>query len=434
MTNRDSGVALVSEENDSFESDDENLNSLLQDNDQRSREIMSAEELERLTKIMAHLAPCIPMFKNDPLAKIDIKAKDLDRQVSNFNRRFKAWKDMIVIPDVPKKVWLGVWKGALSDEALDVLEKVTYAATDDQEDYETVAQKLLDYLTNKRGSKYTARVQFRSLKQSDKEQFSTFYQRLQSAAAPCRWTEEVRKENMIEQLISGHRDERVRAILFDMDSDDLEKYVRKCEALEIATLQAAQINQPSTSGASLPVNSAHARGHPYQRGFQRGRGNFPRGRGFPFRRGNGHQHNQGRCGWCGGQEHGANNSERTTYCKARNYICQSCGCKGHYERCCRNSAAAAPGQPKPQPPTNTNNNNGNRPNCYQRHLGQTQQQQTDHVQANYENELLYDYADGEEESHAITDEELHTLERSCMTPPPPVDQVSSNRRDFLKNL
>jgi hypothetical protein len=357
--------------------------------------------------------------------------------VSNYNRRFKAWKNMIVIPNVPNKLWIGVWKSGLTDEALDVLEKLTFQPNEDEDDYETVAKKMLDHLTNKRGSKFTARVQFRSLKQAEKEQFATFYQRLQSAAAPCRWTEEVKKENMIEQLIAGHCDERVHAILFDMDSDDLDKYVRKCEALEIATLQAAQVVQPSSS-SSLPVDSNQTRGHPYSRGNNRGRGNFPRGgRSFFRGRGNYNQFNSGRCGWCGGQEHGQNNAERTMFCKARNYICQSCGCKGHYERCCRNlqsgNVAGASGQPKPQSQNNGGFNN-NKPNSTQRQTGfqqrQNQQQPTDHIQDNYEDQLLYDYPDGEEEGHAIiTDEEFAQMEREFGT-----DQVSSVRNSFLKKL
>ncbi len=276
MANRDSGVALRSED-DSISNDESDtvnnqplqlLDSLSLQDDSQSRSVMSnEEEVKRLSETMGLLAPFIPLFKNDPLAKIDIKARDIDRQVSNYNSRFKSWKDMIVVPNVPNKVWFGVWKGGLSDDALDVLKKITFAdSSDDQENYETVAKKMLDYLTNKRGSKYTARVHFRGLKQADKESFSAFYQRLQSAAAPCRWSDEVRKENMIKQLISGHRDKRVHAILFDMESDELDKYVRKCEALEIATLQAAQVVQLSTSSASFPVDSNQTRGHPYQRG------------------------------------------------------------------------------------------------------------------------------------------------------------------------
>ncbi len=321
MTDRDSGVGLASV----IESEDENTGEVAQeihnvvssDSDLNSESVepgptmASEEELKRLAETTALLVPFIPLFKNDPLAKIDIKVRDIDRQVSNYNRRFKSWQKMIVIPNVPKSLWLEVWKSGLSDEALDVLEKLTYQASDDQEDYETVAKKMLEHLTNKRGSKFTARVQFRSLKQADKEPFNTFFLRLQSAAAPCRWNEETKKENMIEQLIAGHRDERVRAILFDLDTDDLEKYVRKCEALEIATLQAVQVVNPSTSNsAPLPVDSNQTRGHPYNRGAPRGRGNFPRGRGI-FRGRNINHQPQGRCGWCGGQEHGPGNSERT---------------------------------------------------------------------------------------------------------------------------
>ncbi len=401
----------------------------------------SEEELKRLSETTALFVPFIPMFKNDPMAKIDIKARDIDRQVFNYNRRFKSWKDMIVIPNVPNSLWLGVWKSGLLDDALDVLEKLTYEASENQEDYETVAKKMLEHLTIKRGSKFTARVQFRCLKQAEKEPFNAFFLRLQSAAAPCRWNEDQKKENMIEQLIAGHRDERVRAILFDLDTDDLEKYVRKCEALEIATIQAVQVVNPSSSNpAPLPVDSNQTRGHPYNRGAPRGRGNFPRGRGI-FRGRNFGQQGQGRCGWCGGQEHGQSNSERTTYCKARNYICQSCGCKGHYERCCRNSASAS-GQPKPQGQAPSNQNQNQRPNSYQRHLGQApqqnyrpqpNQQQSDNVSTNYENELLYDYPDGEEEGHAIiTNEEFADMERTFTISPE--EQVSSIRNNFLRNL
>jgi hypothetical protein len=250
---RDSGVQPDLNGDSDQVSNDDGVSSDRQDDSAMN----SAEQAaaERLSKATALLAPYIPVFRSDPLAKIDLKAKDIDRQVLNYNRRFKSWKDMIVIPELPNKTWFGVWKSGLNDDALNVLEKLTYQANEDQEDYETVAKKLLEYLTNKRGSKYTARVQFRSLKQADKEQFSAFLQRLRSAAAPCRWPEAVKNENMIEQLIAGHKDECVRAILFDLDTDDLDKYIKKCEALEIASLQAAQIVQPgaSTSHSSIPT-------------------------------------------------------------------------------------------------------------------------------------------------------------------------------------
>jgi hypothetical protein len=225
---RDSGIG-IEDAGDSFipevtNSDVENSNP---SNVQFQNSKMTTEaERKKIAEATAALAPFIPVFKTDPLAKIDIKANDINRQIANYNRQFKAWADLTANPDVPNKVWLSVWKSCLSDEALDMLDKLTYEPTDDQDNYVTVAQKLLDHLTKKRGSKYTARVQFRALKQQDKETFASYYQRLQSAAAPCRWTDTVKNENMIEQLISGHRDERVRAILFDLDTDDLKKDVQ----------------------------------------------------------------------------------------------------------------------------------------------------------------------------------------------------------------
>ncbi len=409
-------------------------------NRQSERDMATPEEqaAERLAKATALLAPYIPVFRSDPLAKVDIKARDIDRQVLNYNRRFKSWMDLIVLPDLPKKTWCGVWKSGLTDEALDVIDKLTYAPGEDSEDYETVAKKFLEFLTNKRGSKYTARVQFRSLRQAEKEPFASYLQRLRSAAAPCRWPETVKNENMIEQLIAGHKDERVRAILFDLDTDDLDKYVKKCEALEIASLQAAQVVQPGAS-TSHAVDSNYTRGTPYGRGTFRGRGQQNLRRGL-FRRG-GFQNVQhsGKCGWCGGHEHGQNNADRTQQCKARNYYCQSCGCKGHYERCCRNSQAqhfnvvknSSGGQSSNtgQQSNALGSNSGGKPNAYERNLNT---QNTDHVQQN-EDELLYDdYAEGEEETHTLTADELSALENSIMNDDDM--QVSNKRKIFLAKL
>ncbi len=452
--NRDSGVGpereddseseFIPHEGDSIQNvsqngadSETNNESSVSVNRQSENAMATPEELaEKLSKATALLAPYISVFRSDPLAKIDIKARDIDRQVLNYNRRFKSWKDMIVIPDVPNKVWCGVWKSGLADEALDVLEKLTYEANEDQENYETVAKKLLEFLTNKRGSKYTARVQFRSLRQAEKEPFASFLQRLRSAAAPCRWTDTLKNENMIEQLIAGHKDERVRAILFDLDTDELDKYIKKCEALEIASLQAAQIVQPGAS-TSNSVDSNYTRGSPYNRGNFRGRGQLQRGRGL-FRRGGFQQPGQGhsKCGWCGGQEHGQNNAERLQQCKARNYYCQSCGCKGHYERCCRNSAAQHFNLSKNTTNGQSSNNNDSsnkpssgKPNAYQRNL-----QNADHVQEQSEDQLLYgeDYPDGEEDTNTLTADELQALENSIMNEDS--NEVSVKRKIFLTKL
>ena len=167
---------------------------------------------------------------------------------------------MIVIPKVHNKVWYSVWRSPLGDEALDVLEKLTFTDDEDKDDYIVVSKKLLDYLTRKRGSKFTSRVFCRSLRQANTEPFSTYYCKLQSAAAPCRWEEQALKENMIEQIIAGHKDERVRALLFDLESDEVEKFVQKCEALKIASFQTAQVVKPGMPSSSNVDSLGYHRG------------------------------------------------------------------------------------------------------------------------------------------------------------------------------
>jgi hypothetical protein len=73
----------------------------------------------------------------------------------------------------------------------------------------------------------------------------------------------------------------------------------------------------------------------------------------------------------------------------------------------------------------------NRQNAYDRNLNS---QQTDHVQDNEEEQLLYgeDYPSGEEESHELTAEELQDLENSIMQDDDP--QVRKKRFEFLAKL
>ncbi len=329
---------------DSFESNDadQSIHQAPETPSDMAEEAARIAAQKLLMEQSAMLAPFVPVFKADTQAKIGVKARDIDRQISNYNRRFKAWRDMIPIQDLPNKTWFGVWRTNLSNEALDVLDKLVYLPTEDSDDYLVVSKKLLEFLTEKKGSKFTSRVFFRTVRQADNENFASFLQRLKSAAAPCRWKEDVKTENMIEQIIAGHKDERVHALLFDLESDDLDKYIKKCEALEMATLQAAQVAKPSTSSGQAVDSVHYNRGAPYNRGRGMPRGPFPRGRGI-FSRGGyrgGHQGHQNRCGWCGGHEHGMNNSDRLTYCKARNHTCNKCNKKGHFEQCCLNSKNA----------------------------------------------------------------------------------------------
>jgi hypothetical protein len=110
----------------------------------------------------------------------------------------------------------------------------------------------------------------------------------------------------------------------------------------------------------------------------------------------------------------------------------------YYERCCRNTASGqvAVGRPNNQGSTNqqqqnrAGQQNNGRQNAYDCNLNS---QSTDHVQEQEEQQLLYgDYLDGEEEGHALTDEELRDLENSIMNEDGP--QVSLKRKKFLEYL
>ncbi len=421
---RDSGINNESDSESSIylsESDSSSNLELFQESEVMVNEVAqpaAAAEQLRLADATAKLMPFMPVFKADTLATLDVKAKDIDRQIANYNRRFKLWRDMIHL-DLPNKVWFSAWRSNLNNEALDVLDKLTFAADENGDDYELVSKKLLEHLTNKRGSKYTSRVFFRNIRQSDNEKFASFLQRLKTAAAPCRWKEEQKNESMIEQIIAGHKDERVRAILFDLESDELDKYVRKCEALEIANIQASQVAKPSTSTAGQPVDAVnHNRGNPYNRGRGMPRGNHLRGRGIYRGRGNYGGNNQSRCGWCGGMSHGVNNNERLVYCKARNHTCAKCSCKGHFEQCCQNSKKEHKNAPQPLPTHHVRNEDN----------------QEDSESA--EQQLLYpeDEMDEYESSHAMTAEELQSLSDQYLNSPDAVDNVSTAKREFFANL
>jgi hypothetical protein len=205
-------------------------------------------EQKKLADAISRIAPVIQVFQNDPLAKIDLKEKDLQKQVANYNRRFAAWRKMIPVKDLPKQVWFGVWRSNLPDDVLDVLDQLLFQADEDPEDFEVVSFKLIEQLTKKSASKYETRVQFRTIRQAENEPFSSFYNRVKTAAVSCGWNDEIKNENIIEQLIAGQKDHRVRDKLFLLQTDDVGKYVKECEAMEIAPIDDGQLSRPSSSG------------------------------------------------------------------------------------------------------------------------------------------------------------------------------------------
>jgi hypothetical protein len=203
---------------------------------------------KRLASIMAVISPAIPVFRNDPLAKLDLQQNDVEKELSNYNRRFEGWQRFIPVKDAPNQVWFGVWRANLPDDITDVLDKLSFDDNEDPEDYKLVSSKLIAHLTNKPGSKYQSRAYFRGIRQAEDEPFSSFYDRLKTASESCGWNEEAKRESMIEQVIAGQFHERLRAKLLVLHTDDIDNYVKECEAFERAAIHAAQLPRPTTSG------------------------------------------------------------------------------------------------------------------------------------------------------------------------------------------
>eukprot|EP00112_Aurelia_sp_Birch-Aquarium-sp1_P010952 Seg2314.7 transcript_id=Seg2314.7/GoldUCD/mRNA.D3Y31 product="Transposon Tf2-3 polyprotein" pseudo=true protein_id=Seg2314.7/GoldUCD/D3Y31 len=298
---------------------------------------------------MGSLKPPDPF---DPIEHADSAVKAFDLYV----RQWKLWyraecmghiKDDA--SDATKKLHMANFFRASIARSPRLLEDITHEFGGDESEFEKAT---FEGMTSKLRERYKPtqnqvllHFQFHSLTQETDETIDTFINRVKEHAARCNFkcdsgTCDVMQTLIRDRIIMGTNNKSIRddALEKEHKLSELEKQARKIEATVTAAHQIS--STPPTTGVSCLTidntpkpdhNSIHAHPTADINFVRRQPRRNPQGT-TPNRRRYDPTANEGQRANCLGCGH--NNCNRNANCPARGQICDACGIRGHFKRCC----------------------------------------------------------------------------------------------------
>lgn len=241
---------------------------------------------------------------------------NLSENWKRFKQRFELYLEATDSANKHNKQKTSLLLHVIGDEGVEIYNTFTYDNADDKWSLDIVKTKFENHFTPKKNIT-VERFHFNNCNQQEGEAVDHYVTRLRSLAANCEF--ENLKDSLIkDRLVCGIQDLAARERLLREDDLQLAKAIKICQSAELVKTQAAEIQGGSTDTSVHAVKSKFAQKTAPQKKKSYSNKNEPTEE----------KHDCRRCGY----------RHASMKCPAYGQICNKCGGKNHFQKCCKSQA------------------------------------------------------------------------------------------------
>ena len=206
------------------------------------------------------LAPVIPHIA--PPGRLDVHSVDTAEEWKLWRQVFENYLVLSGVENKPETVKVALFENCVGLDALRMVNSLKYQRDDDRKVLANVMRKFEEVLVGER-KEFFQRFKFNRRNQETEESIEQYVAVLRNMAKSCGFCDCMYDKLLMDRLILGVRDEKLREKLISQKSLDLQSAIDLCKSLEIASVQLKEMkeveginavtNKTSFKGSSRPT-------------------------------------------------------------------------------------------------------------------------------------------------------------------------------------